>query len=97
MVCSRSLQPCILHSTVNLHSARNPRLGSVLTLYGRAIVLVDADEFTRGYYRHELGQDIPPAIPYPQNPITVRRDALKRKTKSKRSFWVGALHWILEN
>lgn len=36
------------------YTDRDLQIGTVLNVYGRAVVLTDCDEFTKGYYRKKV-------------------------------------------
>ncbi len=44
-------------------------VGELVTIYGRAYHLVDADSFTREWYKTHLGQDFPAPLGYPDDPV----------------------------
>jgi hypothetical protein len=56
-------------------------VGATITLYGTTYYLVDADAFTRNWYRETLGMELPPALPYPTQPLDVFR-ASRARTKA---------------
>eukprot|EP00879_Flechtneria_rotunda_P003529 GHRR01003761.1.p1 GENE.GHRR01003761.1~~GHRR01003761.1.p1 ORF type:complete len:637 (+),score=222.63 GHRR01003761.1:163-2073(+) len=49
-------------------------VGQTVTLYGRTIVLLDADTFTRNWYAENMGTEQAPAGGYPEDPVEQYRE-----------------------
>jgi hypothetical protein len=56
-------------------------IGTTITLYGTTYFLVDADAFTRDWYREMHATELPAALPYPAQPLDVFR-ASRARTKA---------------
>ena len=48
-------------------------VGSELTLFGRTFLIVDADGKTRGYFAEKLNLELSSALPYPLDPVAVKK------------------------
>lgn len=71
-------------------------VGGVVQIRGRRFNLVDCDKTTREYYRDSLNQNMPAALPYPEDAhsklqkemknLQARPDSAARKPDSRRQF-----------
>eukprot|EP00879_Flechtneria_rotunda_P013527 GHRR01014124.1.p1 GENE.GHRR01014124.1~~GHRR01014124.1.p1 ORF type:complete len:312 (+),score=105.18 GHRR01014124.1:163-1098(+) len=62
-------------------------VGQTVTLYGRTIVLLDADTFTRNWYAENMGTEQAPAGGYPEDPVEQYREHFG--LTSSPSEWLG--------
>uniref|UniRef100_A0A7S0S6H3 EF-hand domain-containing protein n=1 Tax=Chlamydomonas leiostraca TaxID=1034604 RepID=A0A7S0S6H3_9CHLO len=58
---------------VSFFSPVDFNVGQEVTIYGRTFFLVDADTFTREFYKDNLGLDMSGPLPYPDDPVDAYR------------------------
>lgn len=66
------------HKTQSELLSQTLHVGRDIRVFGRQYALVDADAFTRGFFRNEFNVELLPSQPYPVNP---RDEYLKLKNK----------------
>ncbi|KAL6762171.1 hypothetical protein V8C86DRAFT_2521922 [Haematococcus lacustris] len=54
---------------VSFFSPSDFAVGEMVTIYGRTFFLLDADSFTRQFYKECLNVDLAGAMPYPDDPV----------------------------
>jgi len=60
-------------------------VGKAVTMFGRNLVIVDADPKTRAFYQHTLQQPLSPPIPYPDDGFREERKRVEGIWQQKRS------------
>lgn len=75
-------------------------VGEQVTIYGRTFFLVDADTFTREFYKTQMGMDLPGPMGYPDDPVDTYRATfgLTRGANGKGEhilLWLGNTSWLV--